>query len=128
RAHDLKRSAVPALAFIARTLEQRVGRLTVRVEKGLAFRGDRITLAAGRGLYRGVAHVIQPRERWIDDAGAGGIAAAKAFLDRLDQFIAVRRCLGDQGEDEQAQFAIVEQTRAASTATALLAAMPAAVS
>src|SRR5690606_20422762 len=64
----------------------------------------------------------QPGEGGVNHPGAGAVAAAEAFLHRLDEFIAMAWPGGDHRQDEQAQFAIIERPPAAPPAAMAVAA------
>src|SRR5262249_6133712 len=94
--------------------EQRLDGRLIGFQESLALRRDVIALApAVFGFCCGVAHVLEPGQRWIDHAGARGIAAAHALFDRLHQLVAVARRLADQRQRQDAQLAVIEKARAA---------------
>src|SRR5690348_7060929 len=70
------------------------------------------------------AHLLEHRQRRIDDARARRIAAAGQFLDRADEVVAVPRLLRNQLQEHQSQLAGFEhppRPAAAAAAPALVA-------
>ncbi len=61
------------------------------------------------------ALVLEPAEGRIDDAGRGAVSAVAAVLDRLDQFVAVRRLVTEQLEQDETQATMAEAAAATFT-------------
>ena len=75
----------------------------------LALGRDRIKLAALVVLTDArQPHFLEHGERRVDDAGARRIIAADPLAELLDDLVAVAGLLGDQGENDELQFAAVE--------------------
>ena len=71
----------------------------VLVEVALAVRGDRVALLAVLFVDGRVPQLLEQGERGVDHARARAVAAGEAFLNGLDDLVAVARALGDQRED-----------------------------
>src|SRR5262249_32296194 len=92
---------------------QFVSGCAIRSQKSCAFLRDAVALpAAVFGVDARIAHVVEPRERWVDHARAWAVAAAGALLDQFDELVTVARLLGDHREHHEAQAAVVEQSTA----------------
>ena len=63
-------------------------------------------LAGGRADE---ALVFQQGQGRIDHAGRGPIGAAGAVFQLLDQLVAVARLLGEQGQDDEAKVAVLQE-------------------
>ena len=73
-------------------------------------------------LFGDQAFVGQQVERGINHPGAGGIIAARQLFDRFDQFIAVARRFGDQGQQDQPQLTRAKHPPASTWSTPMRAA------
>ena len=83
-------------------------------EKGFAVRRERIELAPALLLGGSrVAHVLDHRQGRIDDAGAGAVAAANSFAERLDDLVAVARFLGHMARMTILKIAEIERAAVA---------------
>lgn len=123
-ADDRRRHTLGAIdACPADAGEKVFDRSPIGGQKSLALWRDAIALTAVFRLWKGVAHVLEPREGWVHHPRARAVAARHAFLDRLHQFVAVARLFADHGEHEQAQFTIIKQPPAAAAALSATSAM-----
>src|SRR5262249_3401933 len=87
-----------SLADLRHAREDMVDHRLVGGKERRALGRDRILLAGALGAFRpDVAELFEQGQRRVDDAGARAVGAAKALLDRLDQFIAVTRSAGVRG-------------------------------
>src|SRR5439155_1635412 len=74
--------------------------------------GDAVDLASILLDRADVAHILEHLQRRIDGAGAGGIEAAEALLERLDQLVAVGRLVLELLEDDVLEIATLEHLAA----------------
>ena len=86
----------------------RVQRNLVRCQERLALVRGLVLLLAVLGCDPSKSLLLQHRQRGIDHAGAGAVAAAHPLLQRLDQVVAVRRLGRDHAQQDEAQVAMVE--------------------
>ncbi|MNL26085.1 hypothetical protein D3C87_1475950 [compost metagenome] len=77
--------------------------LAVLGQVGAARIGQFVALLVAFGDDRGVAEVLEEGQRGIDHARARLVEAAGAGLQRLDQFVAVRRLFLEQRQQQQLQ-------------------------
>src|SRR5262249_47486690 len=124
RAADLRRRAA---AIGARDLvhapEHGIERALVLGEERAPRLGDGVELLARLGGgHRRVAELLEQGERRGDDARARAGPAGEALLDRLDDLVAMAGLVREQGQNEEAQTALLEHPPAAEPA-AMAAAM-----
>src|ERR1700730_2628012 len=114
RANDLRcRTAAVARVDRCNAGKNLLDQPAVAFQNRLAFRCDRIELARPVGrLDANQPLLLQQRQGRIDDTRTGRIGAAKAILDRLDDFITVRGLFTDQFQDDQTHIALAEETAA----------------
>src|SRR6478672_3517961 len=99
---------------LADAVEDRVDRLLVLDEVGATGVGDLVDLLSFiAGNDAGVAEVLEELEGRVDGAGAGGVGAAEALLERLDDLVAVAGLLLEEAEDDVAQVALLEHASGA---------------
>src|SRR5262249_39753389 len=70
------------------------------------FRRDGVELLRAFGRGGDVAGFFQIGQRRIDDAGARRVPVRRLLFQELDDLVAVARCLGDEGQRDQAQVAL----------------------
>ena len=88
-------------ADLGKTRKQRLDLFRILGEMRGAGFGDREQLLGPFGLPRlDQVHVVEQRERGIDDPRARRIGTAGQLLDRADQVIAVTRLFGDQRQQQ----------------------------
>src|SRR5690606_37591840 len=94
-------------------LEQRRNLAATLVEMGAARLGDREGLArATRTRLGDQVHVLEHGERRVDHPRARRIGAFGQRLDGADEIVAVARLVGDQLQEDEAEFAAVEHPAA----------------
>ena len=73
-----------------------------------AFVGNPIKFLCAFGFDDGVTQLLEISERWIDHPRAGAVKASGAFLERLDDLVAVTRLFLEQRQDDELQIIAAE--------------------
>src|SRR5579875_1302758 len=91
--------------------KNRLNEPALAFQHGFAFRRDRIELARPLGrIDANQSLLLKQGEGRIDDTGARRIGASQAVLDRLDDFIAMRRLFADEFQNNEADVALAEHS------------------
>ncbi|CAN0627665.1 protein of unknown function [Burkholderia multivorans] len=88
---------------VRETREQQADAVVLRIEMCAARVGERVALAVAFGLHRDETDFLEIGQRRVDHAGTRAVEALRAGVERLDQFVAVTRLLGEEREQQQLQ-------------------------
>ncbi|CAG9273755.1 hypothetical protein PUN4_80070 [Paraburkholderia unamae] len=83
--------------------EDQVGAFAIGFEVRAAFGRQFVALAVAFQRHAHIAELFQVREGRIDHAGARAVETVRARVERLDEFVAVARALGEQHEQHELQ-------------------------